>query len=167
MTSSNPAKRIDELRDLLTRANGAYYRDAEPIMSDVEFDGLLKELAELEAQHPELADPNSPTVRVGGNPIEGFETKPHAIPMLSIDNTYNEQEVREWVNRTSKTLDADQDEGLFANENADFVCEPKIDGVALSVRYESGVFVQALTRGDGAEGDDVSHAIRTIKSLPL
>ncbi|HCT44027.1 MAG TPA: DNA ligase [Phycisphaerales bacterium] len=167
MTSSNPAKRIDELRDLLTRANRAYYRDAEPIMSDVEFDERLKELAELESEHPELADPNSPTVRVGGEPIEGFETKPHAIPMLSIDNTYNEQEVRDWVNRTAKALGADQGEGLFAAESADFVCEPKIDGVALSVRYESGVFVQALTRGDGAAGDDVSHAIRTIKSLPL
>lgn len=166
MTRSKPAQRIEELRDLLTRANRAYYRDADPIMSDREFDTLLKELAELEALHPDLADPNSPTVRVGGEPIAAFETKPHAIPMLSIDNTYNEQEVREWVSRTMKAI-ASRDDALFADHTSDFVCEPKIDGVALSIRYESGVFTQALTRGDGAAGDDVSHAIRTIKSLPL
>lgn len=167
MTRSKPAQRIEELRDLLTRANRAYYRDADPIMSDREFDALLKELAQLEAQHPELADPNSPTVRVGGEPIAGFDTKKHAIPMLSIDNTYSEQEVRDWVNRTSKALGGDGEDRLFTNESSSYVCEPKIDGVALSIRYESGVFTQALTRGDGAAGDDVSHAIRTIRSLPL
>lgn len=166
MTRSNPAQRIEELRDLLTRANRAYYRDADPIMSDREFDALLKELAQLEADHPQFHDPNSPTVRVGGAPIAGFETKPHAIPMLSIDNTYNEQEVREWVNRTNKALSIN-DRGLFNDNTSNFVCEPKIDGVALSIRYESGVFIHALTRGDGTAGDDVSHAIRTIKSLPL
>ncbi len=166
MTRSNPAQRIHELRDLLTRANRAYYRDADPIMADREFDALLKELAQLEADHPGLADPNSPTVRVGGEPIAGFETKPHAIPMLSIDNTYNEQEVRDWVNRTNKALSSN-DRGLFNDNTSNFVCEPKVDGVALSIRYESGVFVHALTRGDGTAGDDVSHAVRTIRTLPL
>lgn len=160
-------KRIHELRDLLSRANRAYYADADPIMSDREFDALLKELASLEEANPDLADANSPTVRVGGEPIEGFETKPHAIPMLSIDNTYNEQEVRDWVNRTQRALGAESGSGLFTDEKSQFVCEPKVDGVALSVRYESGVFVHALTRGDGTSGDDVSHAIRTIRSLPL
>jgi DNA ligase (NAD+) len=160
-------RRILELRDLLTRANRAYYTDADPIMSDREFDELLKELADLEGQNPHVADPNSPTVRVGGEAISGFETKAHAIPMLSIDNTYNEQEVRDWVQRTRKAMISDGDSGLFGDASGSFVCEPKIDGVALSVRYESGVFVQALTRGDGTEGDDVSHAIRTIRSLPL
>ncbi len=160
-------KRINELRDLLTRANRAYYTDADPIMSDREFDALLKELAQLEETNPTLADPNSPTVRVGGQPIAGFETKKHAIPMLSIDNTYNEQEVRDWVKRTQKAMGSDADSPLFSDEDDLFVCEPKIDGVALSIRYESGVFVQALTRGDGTEGDDVSHAVRTIRSLPL
>ncbi len=167
MTRTTPSKRIEELRDLLTRANRAYYRDADPIMSDREFDTLLKELGDLEAAHREFADPNSPTVRVGGEPIAGFETKPHAIPMLSIDNTYSEQEVRDWVNRTKKALGGHGSEGLFAEDASGFVCEPKIDGVALSVRYERGVFTQALTRGDGAAGDDVSHAVRTIRSLPL
>ncbi|MCA9276847.1 MAG: NAD-dependent DNA ligase LigA [Phycisphaerales bacterium] len=160
------AKRIKELRDLLTRANRAYYTDADPIMSDREFDALLDELATLEHNHPGLADPNSPTVRVGGQPIAGFETKKHAVPMLSIDNTYNEQEVRDWVNRTKKAM-SDDGSALFNAAGSGFVCEPKIDGVAMSIRYESGVFVQALTRGDGTEGDDVSHAVRTIRSLPL
>lgn len=160
-------ERIHELRDLLTRANKAYYTDADPIMSDREFDSLLKELAELEAKHPDLQDPNSPTVRVGGEPIDGFETRKHAIPMLSIDNTYNEQEMRTWVDRTTKAMGTAGSD-LFSGGTEDiFVCEPKVDGVALSVRYESGVFTQALTRGDGTEGDDVSHAIRTIRSLPL
>lgn len=163
----NETERIHELRDLLTRANKAYYTDADPIMSDREFDTLLKELAELEANHPQLHDPNSPTVRVGGETIDGFETRKHAIPMLSIDNTYNEQEMRTWVERTSKAMGSAGTD-LFSGDSADmFVCEPKVDGVALSVRYESGNFVQALTRGDGTEGDDVSHAIRTIRSLPL
>ena len=163
----NEPERIHELRDLLSRANRAYYTDADPIMSDREFDTLLKELAQLEANNPDLQDPNSPTVRVGGEPIDGFETRKHAIPMLSIDNTYNEQEMRTWVDRTTKAIGA-ASSGLFAPDSKDaFVCEPKVDGVALSVRYESGVFTQALTRGDGTEGDDVSHAIRTIRSLPL
>jgi DNA ligase (NAD+) len=161
------AKRIEELRDLLRRANRAYYTDADPIMSDREFDSLLKELADLEQANPDLADPNSPTVRVGGEPIAGFETKKHAIPMLSIDNTYNEQEVRDWVKRTQRSLGVSEDSSLFGSNTPTFVSEPKIDGVAMSIRYEDGVFTQALTRGDGTEGDDVSHAVRTIRSLPL
>ncbi|MCA9297849.1 MAG: NAD-dependent DNA ligase LigA, partial [Phycisphaerales bacterium] len=145
-------QRIDELRRLLREANRAYYADAAPIMSDPEFDRLLKELEALEEAHPEEDDPNSPTKRVGGDPIEGFVSRPHAVPMLSIDNTYDEQGVRDWMTRTKAT-------SVYA--------EPKIDGVALSVRYERGVFVHALTRGDGRSGDDVSHAARTIRSLPL
>ncbi len=158
---------------LLTRANAAYYQDAAPTMSDSEFDTLLKELADLEAQHPELHDPNSPTARVGGDPIDGFETLPHSIPMLSIDNTYNEQEIQQWVDRmtkSSQSSDSENDSDLFTSTPSDpitFTCEPKIDGVALSIRYEQGQFVRALTRGDGEKGDDVSHAARTIQSIPL
>lgn len=159
--------RILELRALLERANAAYYTDASPFMSDTEFDTLLAELATLESSHPDLADPNSPTVRVGGSPIAGFSTVHHAIPMLSIDNTYNEQEIRDWITKTLKSLAIPSDSRLFTNSDITFICEPKIDGVALSVRYEKGIFIQALTRGDGTQGDDVSHAIRTIKSLPL
>ena len=134
-------------------------------MSDREFDALLSELVGLEGQHPELADPNSPTRRVGGEPLEGFTTLDHTIPMLSIDNTYNADEVRAWIERMQKLLAAPGD-GLFAGETR-FVCEPKIDGVALSIRYEEGRFTRALTRGDGLRGDDVSHAVRTIRSIPL
>ncbi|MDF1810468.1 MAG: NAD-dependent DNA ligase LigA [Phycisphaerales bacterium] len=161
--------RILELRSLLERANSAYYQDANPFMSDTEFDTLLSELGELEGLHPEYHDPNSPTVRVGGEPIDGFETIPHSLPMLSIDNTYNEQEVRAWMIKTLKGLGSvsSENSGLFQSDPTRFVCEPKIDGVALSIRYESGVFIRALTRGDGTQGDDVSHAVRTIQSLPL
>eukprot|EP00913_Durusdinium_trenchii_P006209 g5821.t1 len=124
-------------------------------MPDPEFDALLKELADLEAAHPELDDPNSPTRRVGGEPIDGFTTRPHNVPMLSIDNTYDESEVRAWVERVRKNL-APDGEGLFAAPaETRFICDPKIDGVAISLRYERGQLTQALTRGDGAKGDDV------------
>jgi len=152
-------ERIQKLRKLLTRANRAYYTDASPIMSDAEFDEKLAELADLEDQHPDLHDPNSPTARVGGEPIEGFETVEHAVAMLSIDNTYSESELDKWVARVVKNLGKDA--------QIRYVCEPKIDGVACSLRYEHGAFVRALTRGDGTKGDDVSHAVRTIRSVPL
>ncbi|MBO6513599.1 MAG: NAD-dependent DNA ligase LigA [Phycisphaerales bacterium] len=166
---SDPTKRISELRTLLTRANAAYYQDAAPTMSDSEFDTLLKELAELEALHPELHDSNSPTARVGGDPIEGFETLPHAVPMLSIDNTYNEDELKQWVDRMLKNTGGSESESALFEGSPEigFACEPKIDGVALSIRYEQGRFIRALTRGDGEQGDDVSHAARTIRSIPL
>ena len=168
---SNAKSRIKELRALLSRANTAYYAGDSEIMSDSEFDQLLKELESLESDHPELHDPNSPTARVGGDPIDGFFTLPHPTPMLSIDNTYNEQEVGQWVDRMHKGLgvDATSDSNdLFATPNSiSFTCEPKIDGVALSVRYEKSQFIRALTRGDGTQGDDVSHTVRTIKSIPL
>jgi DNA ligase (NAD+) len=167
---SDAKDRINELRSLLSRANSAYYMGESQIMSDTEFDLLLKELEALEADHPQLHDPNSPTARVGGDPIPGFTTLPHAIPMLSIDNTYNEQEVRQWVERMHKGLgssDAPSDDLFNATPSTTFTCEPKIDGVALSIRYEDGSFIRALTRGDGTQGDDVSHAIRTIRSVPL
>jgi len=156
-------KRITELRALLDRANRAYHVDADPFMPDREYDERLAELARLEAEHPEFDDPASPTRRVGGEPIDGFRTVPHAAPMLSIDNTYAEPDVRAWVERVGKRLAGD---GLFGADRA-FVCDPKIDGVALSLRYESGVLVHALTRGDGTRGDDVTHAARTVRAIPL
>ena len=155
---------------LLTRANRAYYADASPIMSDAEFDRLLRELAVLESRHPELADPNSPTKRVGGDPIDGFRQIKHAVPMLSIDNSYDEASVREWYARVSGkkakgggSLFGDGDDG---GELA-IVCDPKIDGVAMSLRYEGGTLVHAVTRGDGTTGDDVTHAARAIRAIPL
>lgn len=159
------APRVRELRELLTRANRAYYTDASPLMPDAEFDRLLAELAALERDHPELEDPNSPTRRVGGEPIEGFETVAHAVPMLSIENSYSASDVRDWVQRVDQQ--PAEDGGLFGGGEAPYVVDAKIDGVALSVRYENGAFVRALTRGDGEQGDDVSHAARTIRALPL
>lgn len=177
--------RIHELRDLLTRANRAYYADAAPIMSDPEFDRLLAELVSLEAKHPDLADPDSPTARVGGEPIKGFTTVRHALPMLSIDNTYDEQGVRDWADRVSRGLDPSKKQPkpetsapLFSSASTPslsnsatpslvFSCDPKIDGVALSLRYEHGRLVRAVTRGDGEKGDDVTHAARAIRAIPV
>ncbi len=162
------AKRIHELRRLLHRANRAYFAEARPIMSDPEFDRLLAELASLEAKHPELADPNSPTSRVGGEPVKSFKAVEHAVPMQSIDNTYSEEEVRAWAARIEKSL-GKSGEGLFkgGDDALRYVADPKVDGVAISLRYEHGCLVQAVTRGDGVRGDDVTASVRTIQSVPL
>ncbi len=162
-------KRAAELRALLTRANRAYYVDASPIMSDPEFDRLLAELAKIEAEHPSLRFADSPTVRVGGEAIEGFRQIRHAEPMLSIDNTYDLASLGEWHERVLRGLGIEGGSSLFGGGESGvvFVCDPKIDGVALSVRYERGELVHAVTRGDGETGDDVTHAARTLRALPL
>lgn len=161
-------RRILELRELLERANRAYFAHAAPIMSDPEFDRLLGELVRLEAAHPELADPLSPTQRVGEAPLEGFATIRHAVPMLSIDNTYSHEEVRAWAQRVQKTLSAGGASPLFAGaDELAYVVDPKIDGLAMSLRYERGEFVHAATRGDGRAGDDVSANVRTIRAVPM
>ncbi len=166
-------ERIHHLRELLNQANRAYYADASPIMSDAEFDRLLKELQALEAKHPELADDTSPTQRIGGNPVDGFETVRHTLPMLSIDNTYEEAEVRAWWDRTRAAINARAESGLFdagdgtKGDGFAVVCDPKVDGIAMSLRYERGRLVRAVTRGDGVQGDDVTPNVRTIASVPL
>ncbi|MFM7050709.1 MAG: DNA ligase LigA-related protein, partial [Planctomycetota bacterium] len=158
--------RIAELRDLLTRANHAYYVDAQPFMTDMEFDALLAELAELEARHPELADPNSPTARLGGAALEDeFETRPHRAPMKSVDNTYSVEDFRAWYARCSDAL-AGGAGGLFEQGPALFA-DPKVDGLAISLRYERGELVEALTRGDGERGDLVTNNVRAIRAIPL
>lgn len=167
-----PAARIAELRALLERANIAYYTHAAPIMSDVEFDRLLVELADLERQHPELDDPDSPTHRVGGEPIDGFKTIRHAVPMLSIENTYSlahdsGRGLLDWYERVRDSVSTTRG-GLFSgNDDLHLIADAKIDGLAMSIRYENGRLVQALTRGDGTQGDDVTANVRTIRSLPL
>jgi len=168
----SPEQQIKALRDELNRHNVLYYVQAAPEITDAEYDRKLAELAALEAAHPELQSADSPTQRVGGQPIEGFETVPHTQPMLSIDNTYNQEELQAWHDRTVKAI-GDENfapaSDLFASNDAEvqWLCEPKIDGIAMSLRYESGSLVRALTRGDGRQGDDVTHNIRTIDAIPL
>ncbi len=158
-TRDDPASSVRELRELLDRANRAYYVDDAPFISDREYDERLAELARLENQHPELADDASPTRRIGDQPIGSFGTIAHSVPMMSIDNTYSEQEVRAWVDRVLQ--------GLGSAAPVRFACDPKIDGVAVSLRYEKGRLIHAATRGDGLIGDDVTHNARTIKAIPL
>ena len=159
MPQRTETDRIVELRALLRRANRAYYALAKPIMSDHEYDRLLAELVDLEAKHPELDDSNSPTRRVGGVVTGGFRTVPHAVPMLSIDNTYSADDVRAWGERISRALGRDAPPTLVA--------DPKIDGVALSLRYQDGALVSAVTRGDGRRGDDITPNARAIAAVPL
>ena len=164
-------KRIADLRRQIDKHNRLYYVEAKTEISDQQFDALLRELQDLEAKHPGLITPDSPTQRVGGEPIEGFNTLPHARPMMSIDNTYNQDELRAWYDRTLKTIvKSDKDAAtLFTGEDAGLplVLEPKIDGVAVSLRYEQGKLVQALSRGDGKRGDDITHNVKTIRAIPL
>lgn len=151
-------QRAETLRAELTRHNHLYYIEAKPQISDQEYDRLMRELIELETAHPELVTPDSPSQRVGGAPIEGFRTVAHAVPMMSIDNTYDEAEVRAFDERVHKAL---------KGERAQYVVEPKVDGVAVSLRYEDGLLALAATRGDGRHGDDITVNVRTIGSVPL
>ncbi|MFN4258392.1 MAG: NAD-dependent DNA ligase LigA [Gemmataceae bacterium] len=150
--------RIEELRQQIEYHNHKYYVEAKPEISDREYDQLLAELKELEAAHPELITPDSPTQRVGGQPIAGFRTVKHREPMLSIDNTYSSDELREFDRRVRK---------LLGGEAVTYVVELKIDGVAISLTYEQGRFTLGVTRGDGEQGDDVTHNLKTIQGLPL
>lgn len=166
--SSKVRARAAELRGVLERANRAYYVDAKPMMADAEFDRLLAELAEIEKAHPELADANSPTARVGGAAIEGFVQVRHRMPMLSIDNTYDVASLRAWHERV---VGGGGGGSLFCGAGVGagvgLVADAKIDGVAMSLRYELGRLVHAVTRGDGVTGDDVTHNVRTIRAVPL
>ena len=128
MTDS-PQQRHAELADEIRRHDRAYYVEAQPTVSDREYDQLYRELLDLEAAHPELRTPDSPSQRVGGEPIDGFETVRHAVPMMSLDNTYSQEEVHEFVERVQK---------LLPGESLDWVVEPKADGIAISLRYEEG-----------------------------
>lgn len=148
---------IERLRREIDEHNRRYYVEAKPSISDREFDALLERLKELEAAHPEFDRPDSPTHRVGGEPIDGFVTVEHRTPMLSIDNVYDEEGLREFDKRVRKTLD----------EPFEYALEYKIDGVALALIYEQGLLKRAVTRGDGRRGDDVTHNARTIRGLPL
>jgi DNA ligase (NAD+) len=156
--SANPQHRIDDLRAQLRRANHLYYVEARPTISDREYDRLMQELIELEKEHPELITPDSPSQRVGGEVQTQLEPVAHRVPMMSIDNTYSEAEVRAFDERVRKALDG---------EPVAYVLEPKIDGTSISLRYENHHLVLAATRGRGNVGDDVTVNARTIRSVPL
>jgi DNA ligase (NAD+) len=150
---------IEKLREELRRHNYLYYVEARTEISDLEFDKLLKRLEQLEHEHPEFDVPDSPTHQVGGSPVTGFQTVPHRLPMLSIDNGYSEEEVREFDARVRKLLPP--------SEKVEYVVEYKVDGVALSLIYENGVLTQGITRGDGQQGDDVFNNAKTLRGVPL
>jgi DNA ligase (NAD+) len=149
---------IEKLREELRRHNRLYFVEAKPEISDLEFDKLMKRLQQLEAEHPEFDSPDSPSRQVGGEPVEGFATVVHRIPMLSIDNVYDEAALSDFDARIRK---------LVPNESIEYTVEYKVDGVAMSVIYENGVMVQAVTRGDGTRGDEITSNARTIGGLPL
>jgi DNA ligase (NAD+) len=151
------AKRIGQLRHEIEEHNRRYYEEAAPTISDREYDRLYKELADLEAKHPGLAASESPTQRVGGKALQPFAQVRHRVPMLSLDNTYSEEEVGDFYKRITK---------LLPDEKIPVVVEPKVDGVAVSVMYENGKLKYAATRGDGTVGDDITQNIKTIKSVP-
>ena len=149
--------KIKALRDELERHNYNYYVLSAPTISDFEFDKMMKELQELEAAHPEFADPDSPTRRVGSDLSKEFEQVVHKYPMLSLGNTYSEDEIRDFYDRTVRSL----------NEPFEIVAELKYDGTSISLTYEKGRLTRAVTRGDGTRGDDVTANIKTIRSVPL
>ncbi|MFA5424096.1 MAG: NAD-dependent DNA ligase LigA [Phycisphaerae bacterium] len=156
--SESAKNKIEQLREQIRRHDYLYYTLNQPEISDQKYDKLLAELKELEQKHPDLITSDSPTQRVSGEPLEGFEPVTHAIAMLSIDNTYNAEELKAFDQRVAK--------GLGSNDYQ-YVVEPKIDGLAISLRYENGKLAVAATRGDGTTGDNVTANVRTIKSVPL
>jgi len=151
-------KRIEALRDKIRHHEYRYYVLDDPEISDAEFDQLMIELKKLEEEHPELVTPYSPTQRVGGKPREGFVKAPHSSPMLSLDNTYSEDELRNWERRVHE---------LSGRDEIDYVCELKLDGMSLALHYENGRLVRGITRGDGSIGEDVTLNVRTVRSIPL
>jgi len=157
MSTEQIYQRIKSLREQLNHHNYQYYVLSQPTISDYEFDALLKELTDLEAQHPEFDDPNSPTKRVGSDISKEFTQVKHRFPMLSLANTYTEEEVLDFEDRVLKALTTEPE----------YVCELKYDGVAIGLTYKNGKLAQAVTRGDGTIGDDVTANVRTIKSIPL
>ncbi len=158
MGSRDAARRIRELREQIEHHNYRYYVLDDPEVSDARYDQLLTELRRLEGEHPELVTPDSPTQRVGGAPVRGFGEVVHAVPMLSLDNAFTDEDALDFDRKVRERLDV---------EDVEYSAEPKIDGLAISLRYEQGRLVQAATRGDGAKGEDVTANVRAIRSVPL
>ena len=157
MNKEEAKVRIDELSKIIESHNYNYYILAQPTISDYDFDMLLNELISLEKQYPEFITADSPTQRVGGDITKEFQTVKHRYPMLSLSNSYNIEEVKDFITRIKKTIE----------EDVEFVCELKFDGISISLTYENGIFVKAVTRGDGIQGDDVTTNVKTIRTIPL
>lgn len=156
MNKNEAKKAIEKLREEINYHNHKYYVENNPVISDYEYDMLLKKLETLEAQFPDLITPDSPTQRVGEQPLEGFKEVEHKVSMLSLDNAYDYDELREFDERVKKNVG-----------DVEYVCEPKIDGLGVALLYENGILVRGATRGDGAKGDDVTINLKTIHSIPL
>src|SRR5258708_3703812 len=157
MTLEKAKARHADLADEIRRHDHAYYVLAQPSISDRGYDRLYHELLDLEKEFPDLATADSPSQRVGGTPLKEFKPVKHLVPMLSLDNTYSQQELRDFAARVQRIL---------PNETLDWMVEPKVDGVAISLRYEKGGFSVGATRGDGSTGDDITPNLRTIRSIP-
>src|SRR6267142_2991770 len=158
--STAPEQRLNELRDAIRHHEERYYIHNDPQISDEEFDTLLHELERLESEHPDLVTVDSPTQRVAGRPIEGFETVEHLVPMLSLDNAYDEEELRAFDERVRRAA------GL-GDAPVAYVAELKIDGLSIALTYEDGSLRRGATRGDGTRGEDVTANVRTIRAIPL
>jgi DNA ligase (NAD+) len=162
-TKSKEAKRAEELRRQIAHHDRRYYLDDDPEISDPDYDDLLRELREIEEEHPDLLTPDSPTQRVGGAPLDKFNQVEHHEPMLSLANARDEDELRAWAKRVERQLERLD----ISGREIRYVTEPKVDGLAISLTYENGVFTRGATRGDGRIGEDVTQNLRTIKSIPL
>jgi DNA ligase (NAD+) len=158
VTKAEAKSRHAKLVEEICRHDRAYYVEARPVISDHDYDRLYHQLLDLEKEFPELATPDSPSQRVGGAPLSEFKSVRHAVPMMSLENTYSQEEVRDFVKRVQK---------LLPGEKLEWVVEPKVDGVAVSLRYENGAFTTGATRGDGTNGDDITANLKTIRSVPL
>src|SRR6201998_1093902 len=156
--SKDVAEKIEDMRQKIRHHEYRYFVRDDPEISDFDFDKLVEQLKKLEAEHPELITPDSPTQRVGGKPREGVVKVAHSSPMLSLDNTYSEEELRAWERRVHE---------LSGRRDVDYVCELKLDGMSLALTYEDGKLVRGVTRGDGTTGEDVTLNARTVRSIPL
>src|SRR5450631_3513260 len=156
--AKKPAERVEKLRDEIVRHERLYYLEDKPEISDAEYDALVRDLQKLETEHPQLVTPDSPTQRVSGTPSSDLPNVRHEIPLLSLDNAYNREELEAWLKRVTDRLDG---------RTPTFVCELKIDGLSISLLYEDGKLARAATRGDGTTGEDVTPNVRTIRSVPL
>ncbi len=158
MSSSLPERKLEALREKIRHHEYRYYVLDDPEISDADFDVLMNELKRLEAEHPKLVTPDSPTQRVGGKPREGFVKAKHSSPMLSLDNAYSEEELRDWERRVHE---------LSGRTDLEYMCELKLDGMSLALVYSDGRLERGITRGDGSVGEDVTLNVRTVRSIPL